>query len=117
MRPGSRYWVDQLSTGALTTAQVLAAIVESPEAQARDAVPVTNFLVAAGAGTADYAGDLFSPTNAPGTTFTLTTGADNITLTGVNDKVTGVSDTNPGIPIAPSLLQTPLRVLWVVPIL
>jgi phospholipase/lecithinase/hemolysin len=57
---GEQYWAGLLNAGTFTPAQVLTAIVGSPEAQARDATPVTNFLIAAGNGTADYSGDLFA---------------------------------------------------------
>ncbi len=62
---GEQYWLGQLNTGISTPAQVLTSMVESSEAQARDATPVTNFLVAAGEGTADYSGNLFAPDSAP----------------------------------------------------
>ncbi len=57
---GEQYWAGLLNAGTFTPAQVLTAIVGSPEAQARDAAPVTNFLIAAGNGAADYRGDLFA---------------------------------------------------------
>jgi S-layer protein len=78
-------WTSALNNGTLTPAEVLTEIVQSPEAQQRDATPVTNFLIAAGQGTADFGGSL----NIPGTTFTLTTGQDNIVLSGNNNIVNG----------------------------
>ena len=56
---GSDYWVGQLNAGTVVPGQVIGNFVRSPELQARDAVPVANFLIAAGNGTAIYSGSLF----------------------------------------------------------
>ncbi len=92
---------------------MLTAIVESAEAQARDAAPVTNFLIAAGNGTADYGGNLFpasatvaaaSADIAAGTTINVTTpdpqpitlgahaAADTIAVATDQDAVYGTGD-------------------------
>ncbi len=55
---GAQDWTAQLDTGSLSPGQVLLSFIQSPEAQARDATPVTNFLIAAGEGTANYGGNL-----------------------------------------------------------
>jgi S-layer protein len=86
---GQAAWTSALDNGTLTPAEVLVDILQSPEATQRDATPVTNFLVAAGQGTADYGGSLFSQA---GTTFTLTPGVDNIALTGNNNVVNGTAN-------------------------
>jgi S-layer protein len=86
---GQAAWTNALDNGTLTPAEVLVDILQSPEAAQRDASPVTNFLVAAGQGTADYGGSLFPQA---GTTFTLTTGADNIALIGNNNVVNGTAN-------------------------
>jgi hypothetical protein len=57
---GAQYWAGQLESGALTPAGILTAFLGSPEAQARDATPVTSFLLAAGEGTANYGGNLYA---------------------------------------------------------
>lgn len=80
---GENYWAGQIDGAVLTAGQALALIVGSSEAQARDAAPVTNFLIAAGDGTANYGGNLFaignavtlSATTAGGSTFALGTAA------------------------------------------
>jgi serralysin len=56
---GAQDWTNALNAGVLTPAQELVGFIQSPEAHARDATPVTNFLLAAGNGTANYSGDLF----------------------------------------------------------
>jgi phospholipase/lecithinase/hemolysin len=56
---GAQDWTNALNAGVLTPAQELVGFIQSPEAQARDATPVTNFLLAAGNGTANYGGNLF----------------------------------------------------------
>jgi serralysin len=56
---GAQDWTNALNAGVLTPAQELVGFIQSPEAQARDATPVTNFLLAAGNGTANYSGNLF----------------------------------------------------------
>ena len=57
---GQAFWVDMLQTGTMSIGTVVAGFVNSPEAINRDAGPVTNFLVAAGNGTAPYGGNLFA---------------------------------------------------------
>lgn len=109
---GEQYWVGQLNAGTWTPAQVLTAIVRSPDAQARDATPVTNFLVAAGNGTANYGGSLFPAGSAvalsanitgagtfnvgtsPGQTITLGShaAADTIVIATDQDGVYGTGD-------------------------
>ena len=56
---GAQGWASLLNGGTLTPGQVLVDFIGSSEAQARDATPVTNFLLAAGNGTANYGGSLF----------------------------------------------------------
>nr|WP_321984842.1 DUF4214 domain-containing protein [uncultured Lichenicoccus sp.] len=51
---GAQGWTADLSSGALTPAQVLADFTQSPEATARDATPVTNFLLASGNGDGSF---------------------------------------------------------------
>jgi S-layer protein len=74
---GAAYWAGQLTSGAMTAAQVLNAIAASAEATARDATPITNFLTSAGLGTATYTGPLVT-TVAAATAVPLTTGLDNL---------------------------------------
>jgi hypothetical protein len=57
---GQAFWVDMLQTGTMSIGTVVAGLVNSSEAVNRDAGPVTNFLVAAGNGTAPYGGNLFA---------------------------------------------------------
>lgn len=56
---GAQGWTALLDSRALTPGQVLVDFIRTPEAQARDATPVTNFLLAAGNGAANYGGNLF----------------------------------------------------------
>ena len=56
---GAQGWTGLLDAGSLTPAQLLVDFIQSPEAQARDGTPVTNFLLAAGNGAASYGGNLF----------------------------------------------------------
>jgi hypothetical protein len=76
---GQQAWVAQLADGGMTPAQELVAITGSAEAQARDAVPVTNFLIASGLGSAIGTGSLFagagSATLAAGSTSVLDSAA------------------------------------------
>ena len=65
---GAQGWTTLLDSGALTRGQVLVDFVGTPEAQARDATPVTDFLLAAGNGAADYGGPFPG-----GSIFSLTT--------------------------------------------
>ncbi|WP_428394652.1 DUF4214 domain-containing protein [Lichenicoccus sp.] len=51
---GAQNWISALNAGVLSPAQELVAFIGSVEAQARNTTPITNFLLAAGNGTAPY---------------------------------------------------------------
>ena len=74
---GAQGWVAALDARSLTPAQVLVDFVQSPEAQARDATPVTNLLLAAGNGDFAFGASLFDaalfPAGASGAVVSLDT--------------------------------------------
>ncbi len=74
---GVQAWTAALDADVLTPAQVLAEFTQSAEAHARDATPVTNFLLAAGNGDAAFGATLFNaalyPTGTSAAAVTLDT--------------------------------------------
>ena len=51
---GAQNWISALNAGVLSPSQELVAFIGSAEAQARNTTPITNFLLAAGNGTAPH---------------------------------------------------------------
>ncbi|MEX6509205.1 DUF4214 domain-containing protein [Jiella sp. M17.18] len=82
-----QYYLDS----GFSAGRIALAFSESPEFKAAVTPAVVNFLDAAGQGTATYSGSLGSlgATVNVGSTFTLTTGVDNIAGTAANDTIVG----------------------------